>query len=192
MSYFSKQCLNELASKNKKYNPKTIVVDKSFENIKNGNEYDMFISYSYPDKDFALIIYALLVEYGFSVYIDIKDDYLNRDSVSKKTAKRLERIMDSCRSLIYVHTPSAKESRWCPWELGYMSGKRNPRCTVIPLIEGKEKFPNQEYLGLYPFIDYEEDKKTKKCTFRVNVFGSNKKYVDLKEFVNGKDPFEHK
>ena len=191
MSYFSKQYLNELASKNKKYNPETIVVNESFENIKNGDEYDIFLSYSYSDKRFALIIYALLMDCGLSVYIDIKDDYLNRNNVSKKTAKRLARIMDSCRSLIYVHTPSAKESRWCPWELGYMSGKRNPRCAVIPLVKDKEHFLSQEYLNLYPYVDFEQDKNTKKYTFRVNKHNSGK-YIGLIEFANGNSQWEHK
>lgn len=191
MSYFSKQCLNELPSKNKKYNPKTIVVDKSFENIKNGDQYDIFISYSYSDKDFALIIYALLVERGFSVYIDLKDDSLNRNNVNGKTAKRLAKIMDESRSLIYVHTPSAKESRWCPWELGYMSAKRKFRCAIIPLIKDNEEFPSQEYLDLYPFVDYEIDGNTNKFVFWAKEYDSGK-YIGLKEFANGSRQWKDK
>ena len=190
MSFLSKQYLNELASK-KNIDPDKIA-NGSFANKKKGDKYDVFLSYSYSDKRFALIIYDLLIKYGLSVYIDINDNSLNRDNVNKKTAKRLAKIMDECRSLIYVHTSSAKASKWCPWELGYMSGIRNFRCAVMPLVEENEKFSNQEYLSLYPYVDYEKDEETKKCTFRVNIFGSNKKYVGLKEFINGKNPYKHK
>jgi hypothetical protein len=175
----------------KKLKPETIVASKSFENIKKGDKFDIFLSYSYPDKDYALIIFALLIECGFSVYIDIKDDSLNRDSVNKKTATRLATIMDKCRSLIYVHTRSAKASKWCPWELGYMSGKSNFRCAVMPLVEEKEKYPYQEYLNLYPYVDYEKDRETGKDTFWANRLNSDR-YVDLKEFINGKNPYKHK
>lgn len=190
MSYLSKKYLNELKIK-KKLDPKAIA-NGPFKNIKKGDKYDAFLSYSYSDKEYALIIYALLKECGLSVYIDIKDESLDRDSVNKKTAKKLATKMNDCRSLIYVHTSSAKASKWCPWELGYMSGRTDFRCAIMPLIEDNKKFLNQEYLNLYPYVDCEMDEKTKKCTFRVNIFGSNKKYVDLKEFINGKDPFEHK
>ncbi len=189
MSYLTKQYLNELASK-KNIDPDKIA-NGSFVNKKKGDKYDVFLSYSYSDKTFAFIIYALLIECGFSVYIDLKDDYLNRDTVSKKTAKRLAKIMDECRSLIYVHTSSAKASKWCPWELGYMSGIRNFRCAVMPLVEENEKFSNQEYLNLYPFVDYAKDEDTGKDTFWVNKYNSDK-YADLKEFINGKDPYMHK
>lgn len=191
MPYFSKQYLNELASKNKKFNPETIVVNESFENIKNGDEYDIFLSYSYSDKRFALIIYALLIECGFSVYIDLKDDSLNRNKVNGKTAKRLAKIMNESRSLIYVHTPSAKESRWCPWELGYMSGKRKFRCVVIPLINDNEEFSSQEYLDLYPFVYYEIDGNTNKHVFWVKEYDSGK-YIGLKEFANGDSQWKDK
>lgn len=190
MPYLSKKYINELA-KQKQLSPRKVVVKESFENIKNGNQFDIFLSYTYSDKDYALLIYALLIECGFSVYIDIKDGNLDRNDVDEETAKRLAKIMNNCRSLIYVHTPSAKTSKWCPWELGYMSGRTNFRCAVIPLIEDKEEFPHQEYLGLYPFVDYEKAEGSEKYTFWVNEYGSGK-YVNLKEFSNGKDPYEHK
>ncbi len=189
MSFLSKQYLNELASK-KNIDPDKIA-NGFFVNEKKGDKYDVFLSYSYSDKRFALIIYALLIKYGLSVYIDINDNSLNRDNVNKKTAKRLAKIMDECRSLIYVHTSSAKASKWCPWELGYMSGKSNFRCAVMPLVEEKEKYPYQEYLNLYPYVDYEKDEETKKYAFLVKEYSSNK-YVGLKEFINGAEPSEHK
>ena len=189
MPYLSKKFINDLA-KQKKLTARKVVVRDSFDNIKKGNKYDIFLSYSYSDKDYALLIYAFLIEYGFSVYIDIKDDSLDRDDVDEKTAKRLAKIMNNCRSLIYVHTPSAKTSKWCPWELGYMLGITNFRCAVIPLIEDKEDFPHQEYLGLYPIVDFEKYQNSDEYAFWVNTY-KTQKYVGLKKFINGTNPYEH-
>ena len=182
MPYLSKKCLNELKDKKKLDVEK--IINGPLVNKKKGDKYDVFLSYSYSDKNFALIICALLIECDISVYIDLNDDYLDRDDVGEETANRLAEIMNECRGLVYVHTPSAKMSKWCPWELGYMSGRSNFRCAVIPLIEDKEEFPYQEYLSIYPFVDYEEDTKTNKYTFWVNEYESDK-YVSLKGFVNG-------
>ena len=189
MPLLSKKYLNELAQK-KHLNTDHIVSDKSFNSVEKGDKYDIFLSYSFTDKRFALIIYALLIESGFSVYIDIKDDVLDRNNVNKKTAQRLASEMNRCRSLLYVHTPSSKVSKWCPWELGYMSGKTNFRCAVIPLINDQEKYQEQEYLKLYPVVDYQTESKTKKFTFWANIF-SEDKYIELNEFINGKNPYKH-
>lgn len=189
MPYLSKKYLNELEDKQKRIF-ESISVQDSFPSIERGVTFDIFLSYSYSDKTYAIKIYKLLLRCGFTVYIDLKDDKLDREDVDEKTARRIAKIMNNCGCLIYVHTPSAKVSKWCPWELGYMSGKTNFRCCVIPLIEDKEDFPHQEYLGLYPVIDYEKIQGKEEYTFWANIYRT-KKYVNLKEFINGKNPYEH-
>ena len=72
-----------------------------------------------------------------------------------------------------------------------MSGRTNFRCAVIPLIDDKEDFPHQEYLGLYPVVDYEKPQNVERYTFWVNVYKTNK-YTSLRSFINGQDPYEHK
>lgn len=190
MPYLSKKYLNELYAKRRNFF-ESIQVKDSFPSLEQGTKFDIFLSYSYSDKDYALKIYKLMLECGFTVYIDLKDKELDRDDVDEETAKRIARIMNNCKCLIYVHTPSAKVSKWCPWELGYMSGRTNFRCCVIPLIEDKEDFPHQEYLGLYPVVDYEKTTNSDRYLFWANIYKTNK-YVSLSDFINGKNPFEHK
>jgi len=44
-----------------------------------------------------------------------------------------------------------------PWELGYFDG-RGGRVGITPLVKQNDnEFKNQEYLGLYPFVDITED-----------------------------------
>ena len=85
MPYLSKKYLNELKDKKKLDVEK--IINGPFVNKKKGNKYDVFLSYSYSDKNFALIIYALLMECGINTYIDVNDDYLDRDDVGEETAK---------------------------------------------------------------------------------------------------------
>ena len=189
MSYLSKKYLNEIKTKRSAFFENFQVFD-SYQSIEKGEKFDIFLSYSYPDKDFALIIFKLLRECGYKTYIDLKDKYLDRNDVDEETARRISKIMNNCKCLVYVHTPSAKVSKWCPWELGYMSGRTNFRCCVVPLIEDKEDFPHQEYLGLYPIVEYEKIKDTDEYAFWVRKYKTSS-YVNLKFFIDGKDPYVH-
>lgn len=186
MFYLSKKRINEIFS-NRKENIINFSVKDSMNESLTITQFDVFLSYSYLDKEYAIKIYYLLKDCGYSVYIDLKDSKLDRDDVDEDTAKRIAKIMNRCKSLIYVHTPSAKVSKWCPWELGYMSGRTNFRCGIIPLIEDKEEFPHQEYLGIYPIIDYAPCKNTSNNEFWVNNSKTGS-YVKLKLFINGADP----
>lgn len=189
MPYLSKKYLNELFQK-KRLLYESVKIRDAYENAKNGDKYDVFLSYSLVDKEYALKIYRMMINVGYSVYIDLKDERLDRSDVDEGTARRIAKVMDSSRCLIYVHTASAKVSSWCPWELGYMSGKTNFRCAIIPLLEDKEDFPRQEYLGLYPIVDFAKYVSSEKYEFWVNKYGTSK-YTSLKEFANGRDPYEH-
>lgn len=188
MAYLSKKFLNERFANRALFESRRVL--DSYDTIKGGQKlFDVFLSYSYPDKEYALKIYYLMIDAGYKVYIDIKDKSLHREDVDKETAERIALIMNRCKSLVYIHTKSATTSKWCPWELGYMSGKSNFRCAVIPLVEDKEDFPRQEFLELYPYVDYVRDEKGKD-EFWVNERGT-KKYVSLRSFVNGKNPENH-
>lgn len=153
------------------------------------SEYDIFISYSWNDREFAYKIVYLLEQCGYSTYVDYKDIKLDRAVVNEDTARELALKMKKCKALLYLHSPSASVSKWCPWEVGYFSGIKNFRCANLPLTENAaENFKNQEYLEIYPFIDYEKG-KLGGYDFWVNDDDGN--YVSLKQWINGKKPFKH-
>jgi hypothetical protein len=178
----SKKYLNEMVQQN------VLLESKQFFDSKRSefDSYDIFFSYSFADKEFAAIVVQLLEKHGFSVYIDYKDKELDRNKVDRKTADTLAKAMNKCRCLLYLHSKSSKISKWCPWELGYMSGKKNFRCATVPLIDTDEKYEHQEYLLIYPYIDYEKSNGAKKeFMFWVNDVNDSKTYVSLKDFING-------
>lgn len=157
----------------------------------NQTSFDVFVSYSFSDKAYAIKVVNLLIKAGYKVYIDLFDSNLSRDKVSKETARRIAIQMDKCKGLLYLHSKSASVSKWCPWELGYFSGKKNFRCASLPLKEYEnDSFPNQEFLELYPYTDYVNEKDTGKGEFWINERETGK-YTSLKSWLNGAKLVKH-
>lgn len=128
--------------------------DDSNNIYREGNKYDVFISYNINDIDVAKALYHFLRErYGFKVYADFIDPSLDRKDVSKRSAIILSNRINSCKILIYIHSNNSAKSKWCPWEIGLASGLKNFNCLVLPLIEDDDnEFVRQEYLTLYPWL----------------------------------------
>lgn len=177
----SKQYLNQKVSSN--------LINENFKfqkTIVDSREYDIFISYSWNDKEYAYKIVYLLENCGYKVYVDYKDLKLDRHKVSEKTARQLTLIMKKCKGLLYLHSPSASASKWCPWEVGYFSGIKDFHCANLPLIEKEnDEFKNQEYLEIYPYIEYAKDSETQKFDFWVCDNNDKTNYTKLKRWING-------
>lgn len=180
----TKKYLNELVQQ------KAIFESFNFSRKEDPDNYDVFISYSSHDKEFATKVVGLLKKCGYSAYADYEDLKLNRNNVNTETAERLVKKMMQCRALFYLHSKSASVSKWCPWEVGLFSGIKNFKCANLPIVESKDDtYKNQEYLGLYPYVDFEIRKNSNEYEFWVNT--EDGKYVSLKEWLKGKEPSEH-
>lgn len=183
--FISKQYLNELTQK------KILKEDKLFINDhakKIRDNYDVFLSYSIHDKEFAIKLVQLLENHGFFVYIDLNDNSLDRNNVNGTTAKKLAEKMDKCKSLIYLYSKASSVSKWCPWELGYVSGKKNFRCAKIPLVlnNNDQNYEKQEYLEIYPTIVLA--KPTNGDELMLWAKDANQKYITLVKWINGENP----
>lgn len=151
------------------------------------NTFDIFLSHSSLDKKLVLTLVNLFNEAGYSVYVDwIEDTQLDRSNVNKNTAQVLRNRMNISKGLSYVATTNSTNSKWCPWELGYFDGKKKGRCCILPIMES-QSFHGQEYLGLYPYLDYETYRGGNEYEFWVNNQGSGE-YIRLREWLEGKDP----
>lgn len=145
--------------------------------------YDIFLSHSYDDARLVEQLRDMMVEEGFSVYVDwIEDDHLERGHVTTGTATILRNRMDRCNSLIYLTSQSAESSVWMPWELGYMDAKTK-RVAVAPILDEDEHFDGREYLGLYPYFDLTNDK--------FYIHQSAKEWIDFKGWMSGGNPKPH-
>jgi len=157
-------------------------------------EYDIFLSHSSLDKNQVAMLADVISEFGFSVYLDWRaDPQLDRANVTRDTAATLRRRMKNCRCLLYAQSINALQSRWMPWETGFMDGLKD-RVAIVPLvqktIDGEDdNFSGQEYLSLYPYISKANIKGTNSNILWVN--DSVDIYCKFEDWLSGKNPYKH-
>lgn len=161
-----------------------------YDSVQKRKIYDVFLSHSSLDEKLVLTLVDLFNEAGYSVYVDwIEDTQLDRNNVNKNTAQVLRNRMDGSKGLSYVATGDAVNSKWCPWELGYFDGKKNGRCCILPIMES-QIFQGQEYLGLYPYMQYAQVSGKDRNEFWIYNQGTDE-YVILRSWLDGSEPYRH-
>jgi hypothetical protein len=140
------------------------------EQASQGDEtYDIFLSHSKADEEVVLGAKDLLEDDGFSVYVDwLEDPHLDRTKVTGVTAEMLRSRMAQCKMLVYAHSTNSGTSTWMPWELGFFDG-RSGKIAILPITADDQlEFKGNEYLGLYPYLDYVAAQGETARTFWVN------------------------
>lgn len=146
--------------------------------------YDIFLSHSSKDSEIILGIKGILEDLGYSVYVDwIEDRHMDRLSVSPSTAETLRRRMNNSKSLLYITTENAEDSKWMPWECGYFDGFRE-KVAIVPVKKNvlPNEYSGQEYLGLYPYCVREADEASGKDTLW--VMKNRKTYLSYDHWVS--------
>lgn len=168
------------------------VINENHQLYEATTKFDVFLSHSSLDHDEVIILLQLFNKSGYSVYVDwIYDKQLDRSNVTAKTAETLRMRMQQSRGLSYWATDNASHSKWCPWELGYFDGLSNSRCCILPVLTHEAStYKGQEYLGLYPYLQYAPRQDTGENDFWVHDQYSSK-YVRLDLWLKGQNPSEH-
>src|SRR5258708_39246994 len=154
------------------------------------SRYDVFLSHSYQDADTILGVKSIIEATGLTVYVDWIDDAgLDRSKVTVKTADILRKRMRASSCLVYAHSPSASDSAWMPWELGYFDAFKPSFVWILPMVTDYDsEFKGQEYLGLYPTLD-----KIESLAGRLNLgfkeVGTLRSTIPLTEAARGKGVF---
>ena len=157
--------LKEISNKvplNKKYNYEKRMFDSN-------KTYDLFISHSYLDKEIINALYYTFEACGYTVFIDWKNEELkDRSQISKQVAQKLKKYMANCKGLLYIATENSSNSKWCPWELGFVDGLKE-RVAILPILnDSLKEYKGQEYLGIYPYVVYAKTERTKEDEFWVH------------------------
>lgn len=162
------------------------ILNENYAVFSQKESYDLFISHSFFDKKLILTLIDLFNNADYSVYVDwINDKTLDRNNVSPKTAKVIKNRISDCKGLSYIATGNITNSKWCPWELGLADGMLNGRSCILPVMEETVTFKGLEYLGLYPFIEYEKVRNKNIYEFWVIDQGDSSRYVSLRNWLNG-------
>lgn len=146
--------------------------------------YDIFLSHSVKDAAAILRLAKVLESQGLSVYVDwIVDKQLDRSKVTTTTARIIRERLKASKSFLMALTSNSTQSSWVQWELGLGDGQKNGKVAILPLVTNDEIDPDfykQEYLGLYPYIDYLGNS--------IYVNGKDSKYLTLKDWLNETNP----
>lgn len=192
MALISEDKLRRLARK-REQRPATVMIEARRRKIAAARDgYDIFLSHSFKDKDLADGLTEQFESLGYTVYVDWRDDpQLDRSHVNRDTARVLRARLTTSKALFYVTSENAGDSRWMPWELGYMDGVKTT-AAILPVTENTERgdgFNGQEYLGLYPYVTVSLDRAGNE---RIWVRDDVKTYVWFDHWVDGKKPYVHK
>lgn len=153
-----------------------------------GRQFDIFLSHSYRDKDTILALKEFIEKAGYSVYIDwIEDPQLNRKRVTRDSVELIRSRMLYCRSLIYMFTPNSEDSKWMPWELGFMDGLKEKKVAILQLNntpgdDNTVSYSGREYLEIYFTVD--------KTETQLWINNSKNHWVSYKKWLQGEEPEE--
>lgn len=154
------------------------------------NQFDIFLSHSLTDQQLILGVWLSLEDMGYKVYVDwIHDRHLKRDSVSKDTAHVLRQRMLSSRGLFFATTNNSSTSKWMPWELGFKDG-HNHKAAILPVSQSDmNTYLGQEYLGIYHYVTKD---RIQGGGDKLWINASRTCYVLFDEWLQGREPYEHK
>lgn len=157
------------------------------------DNFDIFLSHSYSDKEYIAELKRILESYGYSVYVDWITDgkTLCRDNISKDTAELIRKRMKQSKSMIFATSSNSPNSKWMPWELGCFDGLKKSKIAILPITDNtNDCFSGQEYLALYPYIT--EEGISGKDTKTLWVNETSDKYVKFAQWLNeNKVPYIH-
>lgn len=161
------------------------ILNESLARTTDFDTFDVFLSHSIRDPELVLGVKALLEDKGLKTYVDwIDDPQLSRDNVTKETAAVLRKRMQQSKSLIFIATDNASESKWMPWELGFFDGFSKGAVAVLPLVDtSSSSFKGQQYLGLYPVVEKDVYGDTGKQ--EVFVMDRGSRWTTLSQFGKG-------
>lgn len=125
-------------------------------------QYDIFLSQTIRDAEIVLGVYDLLTSAGYTVFCDwIDAPEADRNQVTPANAGFIRAAMGVSDTLLFLDTQGADQSLWMCWELGWFDGARGPVAVLPILVEGERYYRGREFLGLYPYVELDEDGRLK-------------------------------
>lgn len=187
MAFVTKQLVRNvarsLAARRHGDSPGTVLEERR-KLAEKASTFDIFLSHAREDAEIVLGVVGLLELLGKTVYVDwISDIQLDRSRVTPLHADVLRSRMRSSASMLYLTTANSVQSVWMPWELGYFDGHKSGHVAILPIMESDVGFEGQEFLGLYPVMEYGVGAGAGYSDWSIPGGGSGR--IDLDSFVSG-------
>lgn len=124
--------------------------------------YDIFMSQTIRDAEIVLGVYDLLTKAGYHVFCDwVEAPEADRSQVTPANAAFVRATMSVSDTLLFIDTAGAAQSLWMCWELGWFDAAKGT-VGVLPILgEGEQCYRGREFLGLYPYVEFDENGRLK-------------------------------
>lgn len=124
-----------------------------------------FLCHSHQDE---ILVKGLIKQFrdnGIDLYVDWLDQSMP-ETPDEETAQNIQNRIRAADIFLFLATLNSKNSRWCPWEIGYADGVAK-RIYIIPTSDDNANYGN-EYLRLYKRIDDAKSEDRSKSGFAVD------------------------
>jgi hypothetical protein len=78
-----------------------------------------FLCHSHKDSTYVEGLLVVLQETGWNVYVDWQDTSMP-EIPNQETARNIRARIEQADYFLFLATPNALASRWCPWEMLYL------------------------------------------------------------------------
>lgn len=120
----------------------------------------IFLSHKHSDKNEVKGLKRLLLTFRANIYIDWLDPDMPEETKGETAVKIKEKIKSN-KKFILLATDDAVNSKWCNWELGFGDREKydSDDIALFPLREDSKNWTGNEYMQIYPTIEYEDGKE---------------------------------
>jgi hypothetical protein len=115
----------------------------------------IFLSHKHDELEALDGAISFLKKAGVDIYVDWLDSGMPK-TTSGVTAQRIKDKIKENDKFILLATEAAINSKWCNWELGLGdAAKYIDNIAILPVKKDYADFSGNEYLEIYPYIDYQ-------------------------------------
>ena len=129
----------------------------------------VFLSHKHDELEHLERVRYLLEKLNTSVYVDWADPEMQHPT-NRKTAEALKDKIKKYDKFIFIASDAAIDSEWCNWEIGYGDAQKydTDKIALFPIKQDDREWKGNEYLQLYPSIEY---------------FDGTTRYINTKEVI---------
>lgn len=119
------------------------------------HKFSVFLSHKHNELEHLERVRYLLEKLHTSVYVDWADPSMQHPT-DRKTAEALKNKIKKYDKFIFIASDAAIHSEWCNWEIGYGDAHKYDfdKIAIFPIKQDDRKWEGNEYLQLYPSIEY--------------------------------------
>ena len=115
----------------------------------------VFLSHKHNELEHLERVRYLFEKLNTSVYVDWADPSMQHPT-NRKTAEALKERIKKYDKFVFIASDAAILSEWCNWEIGYGDSQKDDadKIAIFPIKQDDRKWEGNEYLQLYPSIEY--------------------------------------